>query len=135
MQENLNNLCNWKFNRNSEFKFNWFFQFCDVVGRDSGDQTQEELLKFGYRSERKVEFKKESCYILATCWKMVISEYFSSEFGYDNFTLGPHAQATPLIYLVANFRHFAINYLKIEYFITNSLRFWKRKKPKRQEAN
>jgi hypothetical protein len=105
------------------------------VGRDSGDQTQEELLKFGYRSERKVEFKKESCYILATCWKMVISEYFSSEFGYDNFTLGPHAQATPLIYLVANFRHFAINYLKIEYFITNSLRFWKRKKPKRQEAN
>jgi hypothetical protein len=39
---------------------------------------------------------------------MVISEYFSSEFGSDNFTRGPPAQATPLIYLVANFRHFAI---------------------------
>jgi hypothetical protein len=66
---------------------------------------------------------------------MAISEYFSSEFGSDNFTLGPPAQTTPLIYLVANFRHFAINNSKIEYSITNSLRFWKRKKPKRQKAN
>ncbi len=114
MQENLNNLCNWKLNRNSEFKFNWFFQFCNVVGRYSGDHPEEELLKFGYRSERKVELKKESCYILATCWNMVISEYFSSEFGSDIFTLGPPAQATPVIYLVTNFRHFAINNLKIE---------------------
>jgi hypothetical protein len=59
---------------------------------------------------------------------MVISEYFSSEFGRP-------AQATPLNYLVANFRHFAIMFLKIQYFITNSLRFWKRKKPKRLKAN
>jgi hypothetical protein len=111
LQEKLNNLCNWKFNRNSELKFNWFFQFCDVVGQYSGDHPQEELLKFGHRSERKVELKKESCYIFATCWNMVISEYFSSEFGSDNFTLGPPAQATPLIYLVAIFRHFAIDKL------------------------
>jgi hypothetical protein len=28
---------------------------------------KEELAKFGYRSEKKVERNEESCYILATC--------------------------------------------------------------------
>jgi hypothetical protein len=34
----------------------------------NGDHPQEELTKFGYKSERKESFFKESCYILATCW-------------------------------------------------------------------
>jgi len=44
-------------------------QFCDVATLVS--QPQEELAKFGYRPERKVENFKNICYILTiSCWNL-----------------------------------------------------------------
>ncbi len=39
-----------------------------------GDHPQEELAKFGYKSERKVWKIEESCCILVTCWNL-LSKY------------------------------------------------------------
>jgi hypothetical protein len=46
----------------------------------TGDHSQEELAKFGYRSEWKVILKKESCYIFGNLL-MLISENNSSKSG------------------------------------------------------
>jgi hypothetical protein len=42
-----------------------------------GDHWQEDLARFGYRSEKKVEFFQDSSYIVATCWNLL--------FKYGNF--------------------------------------------------
>jgi hypothetical protein len=40
---------------------------CVCVCHRTGNHPQEKLAKFGYRSERRVIFKKNPAYILATC--------------------------------------------------------------------
>jgi hypothetical protein len=59
----------------------FLFHFCDVAIMLVIDHLQEDLAKFGYRSERKIEkFKKNPAiyiYILATCWNLL--------FKYDDF--------------------------------------------------
>jgi len=55
--------------------FFFFFQICEVGYRWVGDHAQEDLAKFDYNSERKIEKKiKPPSYILATCWNL-LSKY------------------------------------------------------------
>jgi len=46
-----------------------FPQFCDVV--KLAIYAQEDLVNFGYRPKMKVEYLKNSSYILATCWNLL----------------------------------------------------------------
>jgi hypothetical protein len=45
-------------------------QICEVCG--FGNHSHEDLVKFGYRSERQVEKFKEFWYNLATCWEPIV---------------------------------------------------------------
>jgi hypothetical protein len=56
-----------------------YFFFLDPASGCTGDHPQEELAKFGYRSERKVEqFKNHAIYIYigTYCLNMTIPEIF-----------------------------------------------------------
>jgi hypothetical protein len=50
--------------------FQWVFLFSNLWGRLGGDHPQEDLAKFSYKWERKVEKKMDSSYILATDWNL-----------------------------------------------------------------
>jgi hypothetical protein len=45
---------------------------------EGGHHPQEELAKFGHRSERKVENFENPLYVLATCWNL-LSKYDESK--------------------------------------------------------
>jgi hypothetical protein len=52
-----------------------FFQFCDVINTHVGHHLQEELAKFGYRTERKV---KKKLRVLLYFWQLAGTYHLST---------------------------------------------------------
>jgi len=66
----------------------FFFQICEVGYRWVGDRAQEDLAKFDYNSERKIEKKiKPPSYILATFCNL-LSKYDDFPMFFPSF-VGP----------------------------------------------